>query len=35
VVTVVLAVTLLHERVGTTQKLGLVLALIAIYLLSM
>jgi transporter family protein len=35
VVTVVLAVTLLHERVGTTQKLGLILALIAIYLLSM
>lgn len=34
-VTVILAVTLLHERVGTAQKVGLVLALIAIYLLSM
>ncbi len=34
-VTVVLAVTLLHEKVGNTQKVGLVLALIAIYLLSM
>lgn len=34
-VTVVLAVTLLHERVGTAQKAGLVLALIAIYLLSL
>jgi transporter family protein len=34
-VTVVLAVTLLHERIGTTQKVGLVLALVAIYLLSM
>jgi transporter family protein len=34
-VTVVLAVTLLHERVGTAQKIGLVLALVAIYLLSM
>src|SRR5256885_14204082 len=34
-VTVVLAVTLLHERIGTAQKLGLLLALIAIYLLSM
>jgi len=35
VVTVILAVTLLHERVGTAQKIGLVLALTAIYLLSM
>ena len=35
VVTVILAVTLLHERVGNAQKAGLVLALIAIYLLSM
>jgi bacterial/archaeal transporter family protein len=34
-VTVILAVTLLHERVGTTQKIGLGLALVAIYLLSM
>jgi transporter family protein len=34
-VTVILAVTLLHERLGTAQKAGLVLALIAIYLLSM
>ena len=34
-VTVILAVTLLHERVGTGQKIGLVLALVAIYLLSM
>jgi bacterial/archaeal transporter family protein len=34
-VTVILAVTLLHERVGIAQKTGLVLALIAIYLLSM
>lgn len=34
-VTVILAVTLLHERVGTAQKIGLALALIAIYLLSM
>ncbi len=34
-VTVILAVTLLHERVGTAQKVGLVLALTAIYLLSM
>lgn len=33
-VTVVLAVTLLHERIGTAQKIGFVLALIAIYLLS-
>jgi len=35
VVTVMLAVTLLHERVGTAQKVGLALALVAIYLLSM
>jgi len=28
-------VTLLHERVGTAQKAGLALALVAIYLLSM
>ena len=34
-VTVILAVTLLHERVGTAQRMGLVLALAAIYLLSM
>jgi transporter family protein len=34
-VTVILAVTLLHERVGTAQKAGLALALVAIYLLSM
>ena len=34
-VTVILAVTLLHERVGTAQKGGLALALVAIYLLSM
>lgn len=34
-VTVILAVTLLHERIGTAQKIGLVLALAAIYLLSM
>jgi len=34
-VTVVLAVTLLHERIGTAQKIGLILALVAIYLLSM
>lgn len=34
-VTVTLAVTLLHERIGTAQKFGLVLALVAIYLLSM
>ena len=32
-VTVILAVTLLHGRVGTAQKVGL--ALVAIYLLSM
>ncbi len=34
-VTVILAVTLLRERIGTAQKIGLVLALVAIYLLSM
>ena len=34
-ITVILAVTLLHERIGTSQKVGLVLALAAIYLLSM
>ena len=34
-VTVILAVTLLHERVGNAQKIGLTLALVAIYLLSM
>lgn len=34
-VTVILAITFLHERIGTAQKIGLVLALIAIYLLSM
>lgn len=34
-VTVVLAVTLLGERIGTAQKIGLGLALLAIYLLSM
>jgi bacterial/archaeal transporter family protein len=34
-VTVILAVTFLHERLGTAQKAGLALALVAIYLLSM
>jgi transporter family protein len=34
-VTVILAVTFLHERLGTAQKIGLALALVAIYLLSM
>lgn len=34
-VTVILAITLLHERIGTAQKIGLVLALVAICLLSM
>jgi transporter family protein len=33
-VTVILAVTFLHERLGTAQKIGLALALVAIYLLS-
>ena len=35
VVTVVLALSFLHERLGRAQKAGLVLALVAIYLLSM
>jgi transporter family protein len=34
-VTVILAVTLLRERIGAAQKAGLMLALVAIYLLSM
>jgi transporter family protein len=34
-VTVLLAVTFLRERVGKTQMIGLALALVAIYLLSM
>ena len=34
-VTVILAITFLHERIGNAQKAGLVLALVAIYLLSM
>jgi transporter family protein len=34
-VTVILAVSFLRERLGRTQQLGLVLALVAIYLLSM
>lgn len=34
-VTVILAMGFLHERIGTAQKVGLVLALAAIYLLSM
>jgi bacterial/archaeal transporter family protein len=34
-VTVILAVSFLHERVGTAQRVGLALALVAIYLLSM
>jgi bacterial/archaeal transporter family protein len=34
-VTVILAVTVLHERLSTAQKTGLALALVAIYLLSM
>jgi len=33
-VTVILAVGFLHERLGTAQKVGLVLAFAAIYLLS-
>lgn len=33
-VTVILAVAFLHERLGTLQKVGLVLAFAAIYLLS-
>jgi bacterial/archaeal transporter family protein len=35
VVTVILAITVLHERLGKLQILGFVLALVAIYLLSM
>lgn len=35
VVTVILAITFLHERIGNAQKIGLALALAAIYLLSM
>ena len=35
VVTVILATTILHERLGKIQILGFVLALAAIYLLSM
>jgi len=34
-VTVILAITLLHEKISKQQKAGLVLALAAIYLLSM
>jgi transporter family protein len=34
-VTVILATTLLKERMGTAQKIGLVLALVAIYILSL
>jgi transporter family protein len=34
-VTVILAVALLHERINLKQKVGLVLALAAMYLLSM
>lgn len=34
-VTVVLALTALRERIGTAQKIGMGLALVAIYLLSM
>jgi bacterial/archaeal transporter family protein len=34
-VTVILAVALLHERINIRQKVGLVLALAAIYLLSL
>lgn len=34
-VTVIMAITLLGERIGTAQKIGLGLALLAIYLLSM
>lgn len=33
-VTVVLATTLLHERLGSQQRFGFVIALVAIYLLS-
>jgi transporter family protein len=34
-ITVVLAIAVLHERISNQQKCGLVLALVAIYLLSM
>ncbi len=34
-VTVILAAIFLHERMGRTQKIGLVLALVAIYILSL
>jgi transporter family protein len=34
-VTVIMATTLLKERLGTAQKIGLVLALVAIYILSL
>jgi transporter family protein len=34
-VTVILAIALLHEKISNQQKVGLVLALAAIYLLSM
>jgi len=34
-VTVLLAMTFLHEKLGNAQKAGLLLALVAIYLLSM
>jgi bacterial/archaeal transporter family protein len=34
-VTVILAIAFLHERIGLAQKIGLVMALIAIYLLTM
>ena len=35
IVTVILAVGFLHERLGRAQKAGLLLALVAIYLLSL
>ncbi len=34
-ITVILAIALLHERISNLQKLGLAVALVAIYLLSM
>ena len=34
-VTIILAILLLHERISGLQKIGLALALVAIYLLSM
>jgi bacterial/archaeal transporter family protein len=34
-VTVILATTLLHEKMGKSQRIGLVLALVAIYILSL